>query len=73
MYKIWCRIRRNWRDRWLLLPSNVSWNSRYEVATVIERSTIKYMEELELELSSLPGYVESETIELEKERKIKTD
>lgn len=55
------------------LPSNVSWNSRYEVATVIERSTIKYMEELELELSSLPGYVESETIELEKERKIKTD
>ena len=49
------------------LPSNVSWNSRYEAANVIERSTIKYMEELESELSSLPGYVESETIELEKE------
>lgn len=38
------------------LPSNVSWDSRYEAVETIQRSTIKYMEELETELSSMPGY-----------------
>ena len=37
------------------LPSNVSWNSRYEVVENVNRSTIKYMSELEEELASMPG------------------
>lgn len=31
------------------LPSNVSWESRYEAVETINRSAIKYMEELETE------------------------
>lgn len=49
------------------LPSNVSWNSRYETVELINRSTIKYMEELETELSSMPGYKKPENVEIEKE------
>ena len=33
------------------LPSNVSWESRYEAVETVQRSTVKYMEELEAELS----------------------
>ncbi len=49
------------------LPSNVSWDSRYEVVETINRSTIKYMKELETELSSMPGYKKPENVETEKE------
>ncbi len=49
------------------LPSNVSWASRYETVETIQRSTIKYMEELETELSSMPGYKKPENVETEKE------
>ncbi len=49
------------------LPSNVSWESRYETAETIQRSTVKYMEELETELSSMPGYNKPENVETEKE------
>ena len=49
------------------LPSNVSWDSRYEAVETINRSTIKYMEELEAELSSMPGYKKPENVETEKE------
>ena len=48
------------------LPSNVSWDSRYEVVETSNRSTIKYMEELEAELSSMPGYKKPENVEAEK-------
>lgn len=48
------------------LPSNVSWESRYEAVETIERSTIKYMEELEAELSAMPGYVTPEKVATEK-------
>ena len=37
------------------LPSNVSWDSRYEVVETINRSTIKYMEEL--------GYLNEMTVD----------
>ncbi len=49
------------------LPSNVSWESRYEAVETIRRSTIKYMEELKTELSSMPGYRKPENVEAEKE------
>lgn len=49
------------------LPSNVSWDSRYEAVGTIQRSTIKYMEEPETELSSMPGYKKPESVEVEKE------
>lgn len=39
------------------LPPNVSWESRYDTVEIVRRSTIKYMDELENELSSMPGYV----------------
>ena len=56
------------------LPSNVAWDSRYEAVETINRSTIKYMEELETELSSMPGYKEAENTETEKmSLKSKTD
>lgn len=42
------------------LPSNVSWGSRYESTEAVERSTIQYMEELDSELSAMPGYKEPE-------------
>ena len=48
------------------LPSNVSWNSRYETLETVNRSTIKYMEELEAELSSIPGYRKPEDAEVKK-------
>ena len=48
------------------LPSNVSWESRYEAVETVNRSTIKYMAELETELSSMPGYKEAENVEMEK-------
>lgn len=56
------------------LPSNVSWDSRYETADIISRSTIKYMEEPDAELSSMPGYKKPENVETEKESlKSRTD
>lgn len=56
------------------LPSNVSWDSRYEAVETINRSTIKYMEELEGELSSMLGYKKPENEETEKESlKSRTD
>lgn len=56
------------------LPSNVSWDSRYEAVETINRSTIKYMEELEAELSSMPGYKKAENVETEKDSlKSRTD
>lgn len=48
------------------LPSNVSWDSRYEAVEMVQRSTVKYMEELEAELSSIPGYKEPENVIKEK-------
>ena len=45
------------------IPSNVSWESRYEADETVLRSTVKYMEELEEELSAMPGYKSSEDIE----------
>lgn len=38
------------------LPANVSWDKRNETVEIIERSTIKYMEALDEELASMPGY-----------------
>lgn len=56
------------------LPSNVSWDSRYEAVETINRSTVKYIEELEVELSSMPGYKKPENVETEKESlKSRTD
>ena len=56
------------------LPSNVSWNSRYEVVENVNRSTIKYMSELEEELASMPGYRKPENEETEKKSlKSRTD
>ena len=52
------------------LPSNVSWNSRYEAVETVNRSTIKYMAELEEELASMPGYRKPENEETEKKEKI---
>ena len=45
------------------IPSNVSWESRYEADETVLRSTVKYMEELEEELSAMLGYKSSEDIE----------
>ena len=56
------------------LPSNVSLDSRYETVEIINRSTIKYMEELDAELSSMPGYKKPENVQTEKESlKSRTD
>ena len=56
------------------LPSNVSLDSRYETVEIINRSTIKYMEELDAELSSMPGYKKPENVKTEKESlKSRTD
>lgn len=56
------------------LPSNVSWDSRYEAVETVQRSTVKYMEELEAELSFMPGYKEPENVKKEKESlKSRTD
>ena len=58
----------------LFLPSNVSWDSRCEAAGAIHRSTVKYMEELEAELSSTPGYKKPKNVKNEKESlKSRTD
>ena len=35
------------------LPSNVSWESRYDAIETVNRSTVKYLEELDEELSSM--------------------
>ena len=49
------------------LPSNVSWESRYDAVEMVNRSTIKYLEELDEELSSMPGYTKPENEEVQKE------
>lgn len=49
------------------LPSNVSWDSRYEAIETVQRSTVKYIEELEAELSSMPDYKEPVNVKEEKE------
>lgn len=46
--------------------SNVSWDSCYEAVETIHRSTIKYTEELEVALSSMPDYKELENVKSEK-------
>lgn len=48
------------------LPSSVSRESRYDTVETVRRSAIKYMDELENELSSMPGYVMPESVETEK-------
>ena len=48
------------------LPSNVSWDNRYEAVETVQQSTVKYMEELESELSSMPGYKEPENVKKER-------
>ena len=48
------------------LPANVSRESRYDIVETVRRSTIKYMDELENELSTIPGYVMPESVETEK-------
>lgn len=48
------------------LPSNVSWDNRYEAVESIKHSTINYMEELDAELAAIPGYSEPEGVETEK-------
>ena len=56
------------------LPSNVSWDSRYEAVETVNRSTVKYMAELEKELASMPGYRKPENEETQKESlKSRTD
>ena len=56
------------------LPSNVSWDSRYEAVETVNRSTVKYMAELEEELASMPGYRKPENEETQKESlKSRTD
>ncbi|RKJ31190.1 transposase [bacterium 1XD42-8] len=56
------------------LPSNVSWDSCYEAVETVQRSTVKYMEEWEAELSSMPGYKEAENVNKKKESlKSRTD
>ena len=52
------------------LPSNVSWNSRYETIETVRRSTVKYMEELEEELSAMPGYKDPKKV-VESKKNIK--
>ena len=48
------------------LPSNVSWDSRYEAVETVQRPTVKYMEELEAELSFMPSYKEPENVKKER-------
>lgn len=40
------------------IPSNVSCDSCRESTEIVKKSTVKYMKELEEELSSMPGYTE---------------
>lgn len=49
------------------LPSNISWESRHDAVKTVNRSTIKYLEELDDKLSSMPGYTKPENEELQKE------
>ena len=42
------------------LSSNVSWDSRREAVEAVQRSTVKYMEELKAELAPMPGYKDYE-------------
>lgn len=56
------------------IPSNVSCNSCQESIETVKKSTVKYMEELEEELSSMPGYTEpKEETEEKKSLKSSTD
>lgn len=56
------------------LPSNVSWDSRYEAVETVNRSTVKYMAELEEELVSMSDYRKPENEETQKESlKSRTD
>lgn len=56
------------------IPANVSWESRTEVKTIIEQSTVKYLDVLDEELSQLPGYSQPVPTKKEKtELKSKTD
>ena len=48
------------------LPSNVSWDSRYEAVETVQHSIVKYMEELEAELLSILGYKEPENVKKRK-------
>lgn len=48
------------------IPANVSWESRTEVTTIVEQSTVKYLDVLDEELSQLPGY--SQPVPTKKEK-----
>ena len=48
------------------LPGNVSEGSKTECVMLVEKSTVKYMEALDAELSAQPGYRESEPMQIEK-------
>ena len=48
------------------IPANVSWESRTEISTIIEQSTVKYLDALDEELSQLKGY--SRPVPTEKEK-----
>ena len=48
------------------IPGNVAWESRIEIPTIVEHSTVKYLELLDNELSQQPGYREPETTTEEK-------
>ncbi len=48
------------------LPANISRESTYESIEKVNTSTVKYLDELERELSTIDGYKESEIIETEK-------
>lgn len=51
----------------MVLSLNVSWDSCQESTEIVNRSTIRYMEELDSELSIMPGYKEPEDEEIKKE------
>lgn len=67
MYKVKGSIRRVWCCGWSFLLASVFWESCYKVKKKIGHSTIKYLEALEEELSSMPSYKEPENVEREKE------
>ena len=56
------------------IPANVSWNSRYETTTVIEQSTVNYLDQLNEEMEKTIGYVKPKPVQKEKmEVKSSTD
>lgn len=48
------------------LPANVFWDSRYKAVETVHRSMVKYLKELDVELTTMHGYKEPENIEITK-------